>query len=119
MKRYVLALGFALAGAMSATPLLAEGGLVFEPVVPEGIEAERVEKIVEYQQSFGAEQLAALQEAGYGAYGAIAVPVAMAGAPVFLAMLESREVAEEAVLTECESQHGTACALIGVILPEG
>lgn len=112
MNKFALVLGLSLA----ASPLLA-GGLVFEPVTPEGIAADRVANVEKFQQTIGAEQLAGLEAQGYGAFGAMAIPVAMAGNPVTVANLADRAAAEEAALVACKEQTGTDCTLIGVILP--
>lgn len=94
-------------------------GTIFEPVTPEGLSAERAANVVSFQQSLGASQLAAMEAAGYGAYGAIALPVTEVGEPVFAVKLETRAAAEAAALEACAAQHDTACTLIGVILPDG
>lgn len=109
-------LGAMMAG-LGAGASLAGPGITFEPVEPEGLSAERVANIVEFQNTFGPVQLAALEASGYGAYGAVAVPVATAGAPVFKVLLPSQEEAEAAALEGCAEQAGTDCTLIGLILP--
>lgn len=108
----------ALALTLAATPLLA-GGLAFEPVVPDGLPADRAANVAAFQASIGPDQLAAMEAEGYGAYGAIAIPIAMPGAPVTLANLPSQAAAEAAVLEACKSQAGTACTVIGYLLPAG
>lgn len=107
-----LALGFA------AAPLLA-GGLAFEPVAPEGLSADRAANVVAFQASIGASQLEAMEAGGYGAYGAIAIPIAVPGSPVTTANLASQADAAAAALEACKTQTGTACTVIGYLVPAG
>jgi len=109
----------AMIAGLGAGAGLAGPGIAFEPVEPQGLSAERAANVVEFQETFGPAQLAALEASGYGAYGAVAVPIAKAGAPVFKVRLPSQEEAEAAALEGCAEQAGTDCTLIGLILPAG
>ena len=100
------------------TPAIADG-LAFEAVVPEGISAERVANVEKFQASISAAQLAAMEAQGYGAYGAIAIPVAKPGNPVTLANLADRDAARDAALATCKSETGTTCTVIGYLVPAG
>ena len=110
------ALSFSL--AFAAAPLAA-GELAFEPVAPKGISADRVAGVEKFQASIGASQLAAMETQGYGAYGAIAIPVAKRGNPLTMANLPDRGAAEAAVLDACKAETGTACTVIGFLVPAG
>ena len=114
MKHILLACGLTLA----ASPLVA-GGLAFEPVAPEGISADRVANVEKFQQSISTAQLAAMEAQGYGAYGAIAIPVAMPGNPVTVATLADRNAARAAALDACKAETGTDCTVIGYLVPAG
>lgn len=106
----------AFALALTALPAVADG-LAFEPVAPEGISAERAANVEKFQQSISGDQLAAMQAQGYGAFGAIAIPVAKPGNPVTVATLADRDAARAAALDACKDQTGTDCTLIGYIVP--
>lgn len=112
MHKFVLALGLALAAA----PLAAEG-LRFEPVAPEGIGADRVANVEKFQASFGDPQLASMQAQGYGAYGAIAIPVAKPGNPATVANFKTAEEAKTAALAACKTQTEVECTIIGLFVP--
>lgn len=112
MEKLVLALGLVLA----AVPVAADG-LRFEPVAPQGIGADRAANVQKFQASIGAAQLAAMQAQGYGAYGAMAIPVSQPGNPVTVANLADQAAAEAAALDACKGQTGGTCTLIGLLLP--
>lgn len=114
MYQFGLALGLALA----ASPLVAQG-LAFEPVTPQGLPEDRAANVVAFQASISPEQLAAMEAEGYGAFGAIAIPLAMPGAPVTMANLATQAEAEAAVLAACQEQTGSECTLIGRLVPAG
>lgn len=114
MKIVALALGLSLA----ASPLFAEG-LGFEPVAPEGLDAAALERVARLQGGMPA-QLPMFEQAGYGYYGAIAVPKGVELKPELLASvanLASTDEAREAVLNVCREQTGSACTVIGYIVP--
>ncbi|HHC29221.1 MAG TPA: hypothetical protein ENK80_01480 [Rhodobacterales bacterium] len=73
--------------------------------------------MAKFQKSIGAAQLAAMQAQGYGAYGAMAIPVSQPGNPVTVANLADQAAAEKTVLEACKTQTGSTCTLIGLILP--
>lgn len=121
MKRYVVALTFALAAAGFAAPIHAEGGLAFEPVAPEGLDATAVEMVTALQAGMPG-QLVAFEQAGFGAFGALAVPRGVALGPEKLASvanLATPEAAREAVLDVCQQQNGAECTVIGLLVPDG
>ena len=114
------ALGF---GATLATAATAEG-LAFEPIDPEGLDPAALE-VVEKAQASMPGQMAFFAQGGFLAYGAVAVPQGTELDPANVAdwlvmrqALETADAAKAAVLEGCEAQTGTACTLIGVILPE-
>ena len=113
MKKFVLALGFTIVGA---GPILADG-LAFEAVAPQGISFDRAANIKAFQESIGPAQLAAMEEQGYKAYGAIAIPVDKAGAPVTMVDFADKAEAEAEVLAACKQQTGGACTVIGYFVP--
>lgn len=119
MRQRVLALGLTLATAI-ATPLLAEtGGLAFQPVDPDGLDAKAAEMVVALQQGMPA-QMAAFAQQGFGAYGALAVPMGVALTPELLssvANFDTADAAREGVLKACETQTGADCTVIGLIVP--
>jgi hypothetical protein len=119
MKRHVLALGFAFAGAMSAAPIHAEGGLAFEPVAPEGLDATAAEMVAVLQAGMPA-QMPAFEQAGFGFYGALAVPQGVELGPDRLASVANHataDAAQSAVLEVCAEQTGAACTVIGLLVP--
>jgi len=121
MKRYVLALGFAFAGAVSAAPLLAGDGLAFEPVAPEGLDVTAAEMVSALQEGMPA-QMAAFEQAGFGSYGALAVPQGVELGPEKLASVANHatpEAARGAVLEVCKQQTGAECTVIGLLVPAG
>ena len=114
MNKFALALGLSLA----ATPLFAEG-LGFEPAEPEGLDAAALERVAQLQENMPA-QLPMFEQAGYGFYGAIAVPKGVELTPELLASvvnLASTDEARDAVLQACLEQTGTECTVIGYIVP--
>ncbi len=119
MKRMVLALGFALAGAGMSAPLHAEGGLAFQPVAPEGLDATATEMVAALQAGMPA-QMAAFEQAGFGFYGALAVPQGVELAPEKLASVANHatpDAAQSAVLEVCAEQTGVECTVIGLLVP--
>ncbi|SMH58358.1 hypothetical protein [Maritimibacter sp. HL-12] len=120
MKRYSVALVVALAAAGVAAPIHAEGGLAFEPVAPEGLDETATEMVAALQEGMPA-QLVAFEQAGFGAFGALAVPRGVALAPEKLASVAnhaSPDAAREAVLDVCQQQNGAPCTVIGLLVPE-
>ncbi len=115
MKPCVLALGLTFA----ATPLLA-GGLMFEPVAPEGLDA-KTEAVVARMQEGLSGKMETFEQAGYGAFGAIAVPVGRSlegGVMSAVANHESPEAARAAVREGCKAQwHADDCTVVGLLLP--
>jgi len=119
MNRYVVAVAVALTAAGFGAPTLAEGGLAFEPVAPEGLDATAAEMVTALQAGMPG-QLGAFEQAGFGAFGALAVPRGVALGPEKLASvanLATPEAAREAVLDVCQQQNGAECTVIGLLVP--
>lgn len=120
MNKLGLGLGLVFAGAVSAAPSFAEG-LTFQPVAPQGLDAASVELVVVLQAGMPG-QMAAFEQAGFGHYGALAVPTGVALTPELLSSVanaETPEAAQSAVLDACAQQTGAACTVIGLLMPGG
>lgn len=124
-------LGFsAMTGAALAGPVDSEtaramlfkpSGMIFYPVEPTGLEGDAIGKVEALQKGL-AKQMGSFENAGYGYYGALAVPQGMGLTPESLIMtqgLHSTKAAQEQVLKECKEAHGVACTVIGLTLPAG
>lgn len=120
MRRLGLAL--AATASIAAGPVGAETGAPsFEPVTPEGLDAKAGQMVAALQASMPG-QMAAFAAQGFGAYGALAVPVGVALTPQSLASaanLDSIEAAKAKTLEVCKAQNNAACTVIGLILPAG
>lgn len=121
MNKLGLALGLLFAGVVAA-PGLADG-LTFEPVTPEGLDASATEIVAALQGRMPG-QMAAFEQQGYGAYGAMAVPVGVALEPETFAYwvgmsvtLASVEDARNMALEDCENKNGMSCTVIGLLVP--
>ncbi|RME18482.1 MAG: hypothetical protein D6801_01275 [Alphaproteobacteria bacterium] len=115
MKPLAFFLAALLPGAAMA------GAIAFEPVAPEGLDAE-AQKVVAVLQSRFPGQMPVFEQAGYGAWGAIAVPVGKPLGPETLSSavnLPDAEAARAAVLKACREQQGAECTVIGLIVPTG
>ncbi len=116
MTRFRTIPALSLVSILAASPLAADG-LAFEPVTPEGLPGDRMDGVKQFQASIGADQLAAMEAQGYGAWGAIAIPAAKRGNPVTVANLPDRAGAKAAALEACKDEAGTGCAVIGFLVP--
>lgn len=111
-------LAFALGLTLLAAPVMAEG-LAFEPVDPEGLDETAAEMVAQLQDGMPG-QLPMFEQAGYGAYGALAVPVGVELTPQSLASaanLANAEEATEKTLEVCKAQTGYDCTVIGLLVP--
>jgi|GEM_PF-3339540 len=121
MNKLGLALGLVFAG-VAALPGLAEG-LTFEPVTPEGLDAGATEIVATLQDRMPG-QMPAFEQQGYGAFGAMAVPVGVALDPETFAQwvglsvtLGSVEDARSMALEDCQTKNGSSCTVIGLLVP--
>jgi len=120
MIRHTLAPALVFCLTLAASPLFADG-LAFEAVAPEGLDAEAAEMVDALQAGMPA-QLPAFEAQGFGAYGAIAVPMGVALKPEFLssvANLDNRDAASAGVLEACLAQTGAECTVVGFLVPAG
>lgn len=120
MNKLGLAFGLVFAGAVSAAPSFA-AGLTFEPVAPEGLDASAAEMVAALQAGMPG-QMAAFEQAGFGHYGALAVPKGVELKPELLSSVanaDSPEAARGAVLEACQQQTGATCTVIGLLMPGG
>jgi hypothetical protein len=120
-----LAAGAAMAEAVDTATaramLFAPTGMVFHPVAPVGLDEAAVAKVTALQDGL-ASQMAGFEAAGFGYYGALAVPQGVGLTPESLIMtqgLHSPEAAQVTVLAQCKEAHATECTLVGLTLPAG
>jgi hypothetical protein len=120
-----LVAGAAMADAVDTATaramLFAPTGMVFYPVAPVGLDDAAIEKVTALQNGL-AGQMAGFEAAGYGYYGALAVPQGVGLTPESLIMtqgLHSPEAAQVTVLAQCKEAHSTECTLVGLTLPQG
>ncbi len=103
--------------------LFAPKGLVMQPVPVDGLSEETAASIDALVEQFADRtRLKQLEAAGYGYYGALAVPTDRALQMqnlAFVAKLHSPEAARKAALAACaKASRSRACAVVGVLLPK-
>lgn len=134
MKRGVLAVlaGVMMTGAVAAEPveeraarkmLFSPKGLVLEPVTVEGLSEDIAASIDGLVAQFAdRKRLKALEAAGYGYYGALAVPTDQALKMehlAFVAKLHNPEAARATALKTCAETSGSkSCAVVAMLLPK-
>lgn len=120
MRKSIRAFGFGALIAAMAAPVMADG-VMFQPVAPEGLDATN-QTVAETMQAGLPAQMARFEAAGYGHFGALAVPVGVEIKPESLAAvanLETTDAAKIAVLDACKVQTGAgSCTVIGFIVPK-
>jgi hypothetical protein len=112
-------------GAGALTPAMAApAGLAFQAVEPEGLDDAAMTMVSSIQSVMPA-QMPTYEEAGYGAFGAIAVPLGQELKPdelvkwlVILANTDTADVAKANVIEACRTQTGAEdCTVIGLLIP--
>ncbi len=114
-----------VAGAGALTPALAApAGLAFEAVEPEGLD-DASKALISSIQAVMPAQMSTYEEAGYGAFGAMAVPLGQELKPdelvkwlVILANTDTADAAKANVIDACRTQTGAEnCTVIGLLIP--